>query len=58
MVQSPRVALHKNQPWDFVKLPDGKKGFPCKWVYRYKLTPHDGQPKYKAHLVTKGFKQE
>ena len=36
---------------------DGKKALPCKWVYRYKLTPHDGQPKYKARLVAKGFKQ-
>ena len=39
-------------------LPEGKKALPCKWVYRYKLTPHDGQPKYKARLVAKGFKQE
>ena len=31
---------------------------PCKWIYRYKLTPHDGQPKYKARLLAKGFKQE
>lgn len=31
---------------------------PCKWVYRYKITPQDGQPKYKARLVAKGFKQE
>ena len=52
------AALHKNQTWDLVKLPGGKKALPCKWVYRNKLTPHDGQPKYKARLVAKGFKQE
>ena len=57
-MQSEMTALHKNQTWDLVQLPDGKKALPCKWIYRYKLTPHDGQPKYKARLVAKGFKQE
>ena len=52
------MALHVNQMWDLVPLPKDKKALPCKWVYRYKLTPHDGQPKYKAWLVAKGFKQE
>ena len=57
-MQSEMTALHKNQTWDLVKLLDGKKALPCKWVYRYKLTPHDGHHKYKAWLVAKGFKQE
>ena len=57
-MQSEMTALHKNQTWDLVQLPDGKKALPCKWVYRYKITPQDGQPKYKARLVAKGFKQE
>ncbi|MCO5584181.1 hypothetical protein L7F22_038104 [Adiantum nelumboides] len=52
------TALHKNQTWDLVQLPEGKKALLCKWVYRCKLTPHDGQPKYKARLVAKGLKQE
>ncbi|MCO5587917.1 hypothetical protein L7F22_041869 [Adiantum nelumboides] len=57
-MQSEMTALHKNPTWDLVQLLEGKKALPCKWVYRYKLTPHDGQPKYKARLVAKGFKQE
>ena len=57
-IQSKMTTLHKNQTWDLVKLLDSKKSLPCKWVYRYKLTPHDGQRKYKARLVAKGFKQE
>ena len=57
-MQSEMQALHKNQMWNLVMLPEGKKALPCKWVCRYKLTPHDGQPKYKARLVAKGFKQE
>ncbi|MCO5549306.1 hypothetical protein L7F22_002774 [Adiantum nelumboides] len=43
--------------WKLVKLPQGKKALPCKW-YRYKITTHDCQSKYKASLVAKGFKQE
>ena len=57
-MQSEMQALHKNQTWDLVKLPQGKHALPCKWVYKNKITPHDGQPKYKARLVAKGFKQE
>ncbi|WP_219822522.1 reverse transcriptase domain-containing protein, partial [Enterobacter cloacae complex sp. 2DZ2F2B] len=57
-MQSEMTALHKNKTWKLVKLPQGKKALPCKWVYRYKITAHDSQPKYKARLVAKGFKQE
>ena len=40
-------------------MPHVKNALPsCKWVYRYKITPHDGQPEYKAQLGAKGFKQE
>ncbi|MCO5611278.1 hypothetical protein L7F22_065530 [Adiantum nelumboides] len=44
-MQSEMTALHKNQMWDVVQLPEGKEALPCK-------------PKYKARLVAKGFKQE
>ena len=58
-MQSEMQALHKNQTWDLVKLlQEDKHALPCKWVYKNKITPHDGQPKYKARLVAKGFKQE
>ncbi|RYA47095.1 hypothetical protein DD606_23800, partial [Enterobacter cloacae complex sp. GF14B] len=53
-MQSEMTALHKNKTWKLVKLPQGKKALPCKWVYRYKITAHDSQPKYKARLVAKG----
>ena len=32
-MQSEIAALHKNQTWDLVKLPDGKKALPCKWIF-------------------------
>ena len=57
-MQSKMMALHKNQTKELVQLPQDKKALPCKWVYKYKLTPHDGQTKYKATSMAKGFKQE
>ncbi|MCO5573377.1 hypothetical protein L7F22_027146 [Adiantum nelumboides] len=57
-MQSKMIALEKIQTWKLVKLPQAKNVLPCKWVYRYKITIHDGQTKYKARLVAKGFKQE
>ena len=57
-MQSNMQALHKNQTWNLVKFPQGMHALPCKWVYKNKITSHDGQPKYKARLVAKGFKQE
>jgi hypothetical protein len=29
-------SLHKNQTWDLVQLPKGKKTIGCKWVYAKK----------------------
>ncbi|MCO5563964.1 hypothetical protein L7F22_017617 [Adiantum nelumboides] len=57
-MQSKMTTLDKNQTWQLVKLSQGKKALPCKWVYRFKITAHDCQPKYKAKVVAKGFKQE
>ena len=57
-MQSEMDSLHKNNTWDLVPLPSGKKVLPCKWVYKMKITPNDGKPKYKAQLVAKGFKQQ
>ena len=51
------TALHKGLIWESILLPQDKKTLPCKWVYKYKLTPNDGQPKYKANLVAEGFKR-
>ena len=50
-------SLVKNQTWDLVKLPAGKRALQNKWVYR--LKEEDGYKKqYKARLVVKGFAQK
>ena len=49
-------SLHKNQTWDLVELPKGKRAIGCKWVYRKKeaIAEKEGE-KFKARLVAKGY---
>lgn len=47
-------SLLKNKTWDLVPLPEGKRAFPNKWVYRLK-EEDEGKKRYKARLVVKGF---
>jgi hypothetical protein len=50
-------SLLKNQTWDLVPLPSGRKIFKCRWVYRTKGAV-DGQiSRYKARLISKVFRQ-
>jgi len=49
-------SLKKNQTWDLVRLPAGKKALHNKWVYRIKKE-RNGNLRYKARLVVKGFEQ-
>ena len=51
-------SIHKNHAWELVALLAGRKPLPCKWVCQYKYVSDLEKPKYKARLVTKGFKQE
>ncbi|MCO5581384.1 hypothetical protein L7F22_035266 [Adiantum nelumboides] len=57
-MQSEYNSIIANETWDLTKLPQGKQGLPCKWVYKKKYTSKDPEPKYKARLVAKGFKQK
>ena len=45
-------ALSKNNTWDLVDLPQGRKAVKSKWVHKHKS---DGR--YRARLVAKGFMQ-
>ena len=51
-------SLHKNQTWELVELPKGKKAIGCKWVYKKKeaVSENEGE-KFKARLVEKGYSQ-
>jgi len=50
-------SLHKNNTYDLVKLPKGRKALKNKWVFRLK-NEGEKQVKYKARLVVKGFEQK
>ena len=48
-------SLLENHTYDLVKLPQGKKVFINKWVYRLKTENNGSQLRYKTRLVVKGF---
>ncbi|KAK4277183.1 hypothetical protein QN277_015217 [Acacia crassicarpa] len=50
-------ALKRNETWDTVDLPPGKKPVGCKWVFTPKYRADGTLEKYKARLVAKGFTQ-
>ena len=50
-------SLQKNNTWELVDLPRGRKLVQCKWVFKTKFDA-DGSPlKYKEILVSKGYSQ-
>jgi hypothetical protein len=57
-MESEMNSIRANETWDLVELPRYRKALPCKWVYRLKLVSDSSIPKYKARIVTKGFRQE
>jgi hypothetical protein len=50
-------SLHKNETWDLVKLPSGKKLVGRKWVFKKKMNVAGQVKKFKARLVAKGYSQ-
>ena len=49
--------LQKNNTWELVDLPPGRKLVKCKWVFKTNFDA-DGSPlKYKGWLVSKGYSQ-
>jgi hypothetical protein len=51
------TALEKNNTWDIVTLPSGKKPVGCKWVFTIKHKADGSIERYKARLVAKGYTQ-
>ena len=56
-MQEEMRALKKNDTWDFVDLPNGKRAVGCKWVFTIKHKADGSMERYKARLVAKGFTQ-
>ncbi|CAH9131081.1 unnamed protein product [Cuscuta epithymum] len=51
-------SLQKNQTYDLVPLPKGKKALKNKWVFKVKKDVKGNIVKHKARLVVKGFQQK
>ena len=46
-----------NHTWELIDLPSSAKTIGCKWIFKKKLKQDGSIKKYKACLVSKGFKQ-
>eukprot|EP00253_Pinus_taeda_P035717 PITA_35717 len=51
------TSLHKNEVWDLVELPVGRRPIGSKWVFKKKTNAKGKVEKYKARLVAKGYSQ-
>ncbi|XP_071708748.1 uncharacterized protein [Rutidosis leptorrhynchoides] len=51
------TALNRNNTWEMVDLPPGRKPIRTKWVYKIKYKSNEEIERYKARLVVKGFSQ-
>ena len=50
-------ALDKNEAWDIVEFPNGRKPIGNKWLFKNNLNVEGKVEKYKARLVAKGYSQ-
>ncbi|KAK9161372.1 hypothetical protein Syun_007713 [Stephania yunnanensis] len=51
-------SLYKNNTWELVQLPKGRKAIGCRWVYKIKKDPEGNIERFKARLVVKGYAQK
>eukprot|EP00253_Pinus_taeda_P035825 PITA_35825 len=51
------ASFHKNEAWDLVELPAGRKPIGGKWVLKKKTNVEGKVEKYKARLVAKSYSQ-
>ncbi|KAL4295185.1 hypothetical protein GQ457_12G009340 [Hibiscus cannabinus] len=52
------AAIEQNDTWELTDLPRGQKPIGVKWIYKTKLKENGEIDKYKARLVTKGYKKK
>ncbi|GJW86918.1 putative RNA-directed DNA polymerase [Tanacetum coccineum] len=51
-------ALLRNDTWELVDLPEGRKAIGSKWIYKIKFRSSGEIDRYKARLVAHGFRQK
>ena len=51
-------SVMKNNTWQLVDLPPGKKPIGCRWIFKTKYTADGTVDKCKARLVAKGYAQK
>ena len=57
-MQEEMKSLKKNNTYELMKLPKGKKALRNKWVYKLKKDGKGNLVEYKPPLVVKGFGQK
>jgi len=50
-------SLHKNEAWDLLVFPAGRKPIGSKWVFKKKTHSEGKVEKYKSLLVANGYSQ-
>lgn len=50
-------SLQKQQTWEIVECPEGKRPVGCRWIYSVKYNPEGTIDRFKARLVAKGYTQ-
>ena len=51
-------SIMKNQVWEVLSRPQGKKVVGSRWIYKVKHAADGSMEKYKARFVAKGFSQK
>jgi hypothetical protein len=57
-MQKEYKRIMKNNVWDLVPLPKGKKVIGSRWIYKLKHNVDGSIEKHKARFVAKGFSQK
>ena len=55
IVDEEMKSLEKNETWELVDLPLGKKPIGCQWIYNVKYKVDGTIERFKARLTTKGY---
>ena len=56
-MKSEMESMEINHVWTLVDIPEGIKPIGCKWIFKMKRSAVGMVETYKAHLVTKGYRQ-